>query len=195
MKRFIIYILSLLVFVPVIAQTQYDYYDEEVAHSNSFGFTSILHFIVFCVLCFILYLVIRGISKWVENTDYTPKKEKPLTQAEIIQKQLEEDRHRRGIEWENRIKEKQRIEALEILKTEYSTDHIMDNVHYRFNPDDLDENLINGFTLGYIEGCWRHYSYLTTEQIHKRFHPVRVLGYERGLKEPEIWEKYGKFQG
>lgn len=178
------------------AQTQYDYYYDDVAHSNSFGFSSILGFLLFCVFCVVIYYVMEGISKWADS-GATYKEPKPKTQAELQKEKEAEERHHRGILWENEIKRKQAIEAKEILIKEYTEDHILDNVHYVLvkNVDSISQSTLDAFTKGYIWGNWRRHSYLSKEEIHKRFHPIVVLGYERGLKEPEIWEKYGKFTG
>ncbi len=75
-------------------------------------------------------------------------------------------------------------EALNILKTEYQTPYLFDNVIFKFNPNDLDEKTIEAFTRGYYWGLIRRFEYTPQKEFNKTYHIVVRLGYERGLKEP-----------
>lgn len=120
---------------------------------------------------------------------------KQKTVAQMAKEKEDEARRKRELQWEADIDAKLSEEAKKILYDEYQEYHILDNVHYKFDPNTWDQDAIDAFVRGYTWGCWRRYSFLSITEFKKRFHPLVVLGYLRGLEEKEIWEKYGKFPG
>lgn len=188
----------------VNAQTQYDYYDDDVANSKpDLDWHAILGFLILAFIGFVLWIIYTSIknsaskrSKANAQNKIIVKQAPTLTPAQVMEKQIKEERDKRVIEWENKIKQKLREEAIEILKNEYNKPHEMDNVIYILKYEELRSDTVDAFVKGYIKGCYRFETWRTIEQIKKRYHPIVVLGYIRGLEEKlEIWEKFGKFPG
>lgn len=184
----------------VLAQTQYDYYDDDVANQRPVlnGYT-VLGLIILFVVGFVIWFIYASIKEWLnKHIDNTPKVKtpKPKSSFEIMKEKAEQSRRKRELAWEAKIKEKLRAEAIEILKNEYCKSHILDGVNYVLHYETLKENSIEAFVRGYIWGSYRSYSYLSITEFKKRYHPIVVLGYLRGLQEKkEIWERFGKFPG
>lgn len=200
MRRLVLFLYTIFINVAVFAQTQYDYYDDDVAYQKPVidGF-SILGLIMLIVIGFIIWLICAIVKDWLnKHMDNTPKTKspKPKSSLEIMNEQIEKARRQRELAWEAKEEEKLKAEAIEILKNEYCEPHIMDGVRYVLKYDTLREDTIDAFVRGYIWGSFRQYSFLSIEEFKKRFHPIVVLGYLRGLQEQkEVWEKFGKFPG
>ena len=200
MKRIVSVIYFTIINLVIFAQTQYDYYEDDVAHEkpviDGYG---LLGLIMLAIIGFVVWFIYASIKEWAnKHIDTTPKVKapKPKSSIEIMKEEAEKARKKRELEWEAMEKAKLRAEAIEILKNEYSEPHIMDNVKYVLEYDTLREDTIDAFVRGYIWGSFRRYSFLSIEEFKKQFHPIVVLGYLRGLQEEkEVWEKFGKFPG
>ncbi len=196
MKRYIFSISSLVFRIKLLAQTQYDYYDDEVAYQVPVidGYT-LLSLIIFTVIGFLIWIIYRLGKEWANKNIIAhskPKEPKPKSQSEMRKEEIYNRKKAKELEWEAMVKEMLKNEAVEILKREYGEPHIMDGVMYVLKYDTLQQDYIDAFIKGYILGSFRHYSYLSLTEIKKRLHPVIVLGYIRGLQEKEIWKIYGK---
>ncbi len=201
MKKILLGIYFFIIKASIFAQTQYDYYEDSDTYKRpeAIDGKTILGLIVLAIIVFVIWFLNACYKDWAKKhkKDRINKllEPKPKTPLEIVKEELEEAKRKRGLEWERNIKAKQAEEAVKILYAEYQEDHILDGIIYRFNPNNWKKDAIDAFTQGYIWGSWRHYSYLTIDEIKRKHHPLIVLGYLRGLEEPEIWEKYGKFPG
>lgn len=184
--------LILLTPIHVIAVTQYDYYDDDVAHQGIDGYT-LLGLLILVVIGFALWILYSLIKEWTKkNMPSRLTKPKPKSPSEILKEEIYKRKKEKELEWEAMEKEKLKKEAIEILKKEYCEPHILDGITYVLEYENLDENKISAFTRGYIWGNFRSYSYLSLEEFKKRNHPIVVLGYIRGLQEKDIWIKFGK---
>ena len=187
----------LIINVMVVAQTQYDYYDDSVAHQNPD--LNIFGLIMLLVIGFVVWFIYASIKERINKQNAnTPATKAPKTKSslDIMKEKAEQSRRQRELAWEADIKEKLRVEAIEILKNEYCEPHILDGVRYVLKYETLGEDGIKAFVRGYTWGSFRRYSFLSIDKFKKSYHPIVVLGYLRGLQEEkEIWERFGKFPG
>lgn len=118
-----------------------------------------------------------------------PKPIEEPTNEEIVKSAMME--FSRRLEYAKQKEEAERhwniiqTEALHILKTEFQTPYIFDNVRFVFDPEKLQKDTIDAFTRGYYWGLTRRFKYTPKEQFDKRYHIIVRLGYDRGLKEPQ----------
>lgn len=201
MKKILLGIYFFIIKASILAQTQYDYYEDSDTYKRpeAIDGNTILGLIVLALIVGVIWFLNACYKDWAKkhNTNKINKllEPKPKTPLEIANEQLKEAKRQRELEWERKIDAKLAEEAERILYAEYQEDHILDGIIYRFDPNDWDKRAIDAFAKGYIWGSWRHYSYLTIDEIKRKHHPLIVLGYLRGLEEPQIWEKFGKFPG
>ena len=199
MKRIVSVLYFLIINIVIIAQTQYDYYDDDVAHEKPVIDGYAILGLVILGIFWVLYKVIKEeIDKHIDKTPKAkaPTPPKPKSSSEILKEEMEKSRKKRELEWEAMIKAKLRDEAIEILKTEYNEPIIMDGVKYELKYDTLKDVQIDAFVEGYIKGCYRYFHFHPISEAKKMFPPIVFIGYQRGLKEEkEIWEKFGKFPG
>ena len=158
-------------------------------------FSSVLSILIVIGIAITIITAVYNYFNKSNNKSQIKTTPKQKTFAQITKEKEDDARSKRELQWEADIKAKQSKEALKILYDEYQEYHILDNVHYKFDPNTWSQDGINAFTKGYIWGCWRRYSYMSISEFKKIHHPLIVLGYLRGLKEKEIWEKFGKFPG
>jgi hypothetical protein len=200
MKRIVSVIYFTIINLVIFAQTQYDYYEDDVAHEkpviDGYG---LLGLIMLAIIGFVVWFIYASIKEWAnKHIDTTPKVKapKPKSSIEIMKEEAEKARKKRELEWEAMEKAKLRAEAIEILKTEYNEPIIMDGVKYELKYDIIKDDQIDAFVKGYIKGCYRYFNFYPTSKMKKMFPPIVFIGYLRGLKEEkEVWEKFGKFPG
>lgn len=134
MRRLILFLYATLINVAVFAQTQYDYYDDDVAYQKpAIDGYSILKLIMLIVIGFIIWFICASAKDWLnKRMDNTPKTKttKPKSSLEMMNEQIEKAREQRYLAWEAKEEEKLKAEAIEILKNEYCEPHIMDGVRY-----------------------------------------------------------------
>ena len=186
MKKIAVIFVSFIYTVLLTAQTQYDYYDDDVAHQkpviDGYG---LLGLVLLAIIGFVVWIVFSSIKEWAnKHIDTTPryKEPKPKTAYEIRKEEAERERtNAENLKNWNAVKE----EALQIIQTEYQTPYKFDNVNFVFKPETLKQDTIDAFTRGYYYGVTRAFTHNSEEKIKKTFHIVVRLGYERGLKAPE----------
>jgi len=194
MKRIVSVIYFTIINLVIFAQTQYDYYEDDVAHEkpviDGYG---LLGLIMLAIIGFVVWFIYASIKEWAnKHIDTTPKVKapKPKSSIEIMKEEAEKARKKRELEWEAMEKAKLRAEAIEILKTEYNEPIIMDGVKYELKYDIIKDDQIDAFVKGYIKGCYRYFNFYPTSKMKKMFPPIVFIGYLRGLKEEkEVWEK------
>ena len=133
MKNFLFTFICLFINIVVFAQTQYDYYEDDVAHSNPpmDGYT-ILGIIIFVVIGFIIWLIYHSIKEKANNND--------------------------KIKWENHVKEsankKQVIEEGGFICPICGKAVNDNNYTKNIKIYDIDDKFIAGY-VKYCNNCYR----------------------------------------
>lgn len=161
MKRIVSVLYFLIINIVIIAQTQYDFYEDDVAHEKPVIDGYALLGIIILGIFWVIYKAIKEeIDKHIDKTPKvkTPTPPKPKSSSEILKEEMEKSRKKRELEWEAMEKAKLRAEAIEILKTEYNEPIIMDGVKYELKYDIIKDDQIDAFVKGYIKGCYRYFN-------------------------------------
>ncbi len=152
-----------------------------------------------------VYYVLKSMFSSFRNSsaDNSTKKLPPQTIKEPTNEEIAKSAMRefsRRMEYAKQKEDAERdwktiqTEALQILKTEFQTPYIFDNVSFTFKAEDLAQSTIDAFTKGYYWGLIRRFQYTPKEQFDKTYHIIVRLGYDRGLKEPQRHVAYcGEF--
>ncbi len=186
--------LSILLFCSceALSQTQYDYYEgSPYDRSDAIDFNTLLGLIILGVIIFIIWFINGSIKLKKEE-----RRKEEFNKAVELRRQKEEIRKNESekkskerweklselFKWEKDVKEKLRLEAIELFMNDYcDRDIVFDGRIIRFNSNDTDK--LEGFIHGYIEGNMRGCYGKSEEELKSTLSPEEYFGSIRGMRE------------